>query len=93
MKQEVTYQGLTFEPYITKEEIVARVQQLAHEIEKDCAGTTPLFLCVLNGAFMFASDLFRAVDMDAEISFIRLQSYEGTGSTGVVKEVIQSYDT
>lgn len=88
MKQEVTYQGLTFEPYITKEEIAARVQQLAQEIEKDCAGTCPLFLCVLNGAFMFASDLFRAVDIDAEISFIRLQSYEGTGSTGIVKEVI-----
>jgi hypoxanthine phosphoribosyltransferase len=56
---------------------------------RDCAGKQPLFLCVLNGAFAFASDLFRAVEgIDAEITFIRLKSYEGTGSTGVVKEVI-----
>lgn len=88
MKQEVTYNGLTFEPYISKEEIDARIKQLAQEIERDCAGTCPLFLCVLNGAFVFASDLFRAVDMDAGISFIRLQSYSGTGSTGVVKEIV-----
>ena len=88
MKQEVTYNGLTFEPYISKVDIEARIKELASQIEKDCAGTCPLFLCVLNGAFMFASDLFRAVDMDAEISFIRLQSYQGVGSTGVVKEVI-----
>ena len=88
MKQEVAYNGLTFEPYISKEEIDARIKQLAQEIERDCAGTCPLFLCVLNGAFVFASDLFRAVDMDAGISFIRLQSYRGTGSTGVVKEIV-----
>ncbi len=88
MKKEVIYNNLTFEPYISREEIAARVQELAHEIEKDCAGTRPLFLCVLNGAFMFATDLFRSVDMDAEISFIRLKSYDGTGTTGVVKEVI-----
>jgi hypoxanthine phosphoribosyltransferase len=48
----------------------------------------PLFICVLNGAFPFASDLFRAFDGDGEITFIRLKSYEGTGSTGVVKEVL-----
>lgn len=88
MKQEVTYNGLTFEPYISREEILVRVRELAHEIEKDCEGTSPLFLCVLNGAFMFASDLFRAIDVDAEISFIRLQSYDGTDSTGVVKEIV-----
>lgn len=87
MKQ-VTYNGLTFEPYITRQQIDSRINELAREIERDCQGSTPLFLCVLNGAFPFASDLFRAVDIDAEISFIRLKSYEGMGSTGVVKEVI-----
>lgn len=87
MKQ-VTYNGLTFEPYILREQIDNRVKELARQIEKDCEGRLPLFLCVLNGAFPFASDLFRAVDIDAEISFIRLKSYEGMGSTGVVKEVI-----
>ena len=88
MKQ-VTYNGLTFVPYIEKEKIAARVNEIAAEIKKDTPeGTVPLFICVLNGAFPFASDLFRAVDTDAEITFIRLKSYEGTGTTGVVKEVM-----
>ncbi len=87
MKQ-VTYNGLTFVPYIDKEKIAARVKEIAADINKDFEGSVPLFICVLNGAFPFASDLFRAVDLDAEIAFIRLKSYEGTGSTGVVKEVL-----
>ncbi len=88
MKQ-VTYEGLTFQPYISKEEIAARVEEIGQQIMRDCAGKMPLFVCVLNGAFPFASDLFRAVEgLDAEISFIRLKSYEGTESTGAVKEVL-----
>lgn len=85
---QVIYNGLTFEPYIRREQIDNRIREIARTIAKDCKGKNPLFLCVLNGAFPFAADLFRAVDFDAEISFIRLKSYEGTGSTGVVKEVI-----
>lgn len=88
MKQ-VTYEGLTFEPYITRQTIDARVKELGKDIVRDCAGERPLFLCVLNGAFPFASDLFRACEeLDAEIAFIRLKSYEGTGSTGQVKEIL-----
>lgn len=88
MKQ-VTYKGLTFVPYLDREKIQERVKCLGEKITEDCRGKRPLFLCVLNGAFPFASDLFRAVDLpDAEISFIRLKSYEGTSSTGVVKEVL-----
>lgn len=87
--KEVTYEGLCFEPYITKDKIDARVAELCKEIVRDCGGKTPLFVCVLNGAFPFASDLFRAVEsIDAEITFIRLKSYEGTESSGTVKEVI-----
>lgn len=86
--REVSYGGMTFVPYITKEQIEKRVGELAREVERDCKGTVPLFLCVLNGAFPFASDLFRAIDIDAEISFIRLKSYEGTECSGTVKEVI-----
>lgn len=88
MKQ-VTYEGLTFEPYISKDQIQARIAELGKEITRDCAGKMPLFVCVLNGAFPFASDLFRAVDdVDAEITFIRLKSYEGTETSGAVKEVL-----
>ena len=86
--KEVTYNGLTFVPYIEKEKIDARIRELAEQIKADCNGTRPLLLCVLNGAFPFASDLFRALDIDAEISFIRMKSYEGTSSTGVVSEVL-----
>lgn len=87
--KEVSYEGLTFEPYITKDRIDARVSELGRQIEHDCAGKSPLFICVLNGAFPFASDLFRAAEsIDAEITFIRLKSYEGTQSSGAVKEVI-----
>ncbi|MCH5221765.1 MAG: hypoxanthine phosphoribosyltransferase [Muribaculaceae bacterium] len=87
--KEVIYEGLKFEPYISKQNIANRVAELGKEIVRDCAGKTPLFVCVLNGAFPFASDLFRAVEsIDAEITFIRLKSYEGTSSAGVVKELI-----
>lgn len=88
MKQ-VTYEGLTFVPYISKETISARIKELSKDIMRDCANKTPLFVCVLTGAFPFASELFMACeDIDAEIEFIRLKSYEGTGSTGNVKEIL-----
>lgn len=88
MKQ-VTYNGLTFVPYIEKEKIAERIAEIAGEIKKDTPeGVIPLFICVLNGAFAFASDLFRALDNDAEITFIRLKSYEGMGTTGVIKQVM-----
>lgn len=86
--KEVTYNGLTFQPYILKEKIDARVKELAKTITEDCRGKRPLFICVLNGAFPFASDLFREVETDAEITFICLKSYEGTSTTGVVKEIM-----
>ena len=87
--EEVTYQGLTFEPYIRREEIAKQVHRLAQEITRDYANENPLFLCVLNGSFIFAADLFRACNIhDAEIVFIRFKSYEGMESTGEVKQVM-----
>ena len=86
--RRVTYKGLDFVPYIEKEKIEQRIEQLARQIEADSKVDNPLFLCVLNGAFPFASDLFRAVNLHgSEIAFIRLKSYEGTGSTGKIKEI------
>ncbi|MCM1520747.1 MAG: hypoxanthine phosphoribosyltransferase [Lachnoclostridium sp.] len=87
MKQK-QYQGMTFEPYIENGRIMQRVAEIGKEISERYAGKLPLIICVLNGAFPFASDLFRSIDIDAEISFIRLKSYEGTETTGVVKEVL-----
>ncbi len=89
MKNQVTYNGLTFVPYITNDRIKSRIKELAKDIERECGnGERPLFVCVLNGAFPFAADLFREVELDAEITFIRLKSYDGMGSTGNVKEVV-----
>jgi len=86
---EVTYQDYTFVPYIRREEIAKQVHRLAQEIKRDYDQKNVLFLCVLNGAFIFAADLFRACDLpDAEISFVRFKSYEGMQSTGNVKEVM-----
>lgn len=73
---------------IPETKILEEVDRLAAQISRDLEGKNPLFLAVLNGSFVFAADLFRRITIPAEISFIKLASYEGTTSTGVVKEVI-----
>lgn len=86
--ERVTYSGLTFEPYITREQIASRIKELANEMSHRFDGRVPLLICVLNGAFPFAADLFRELSVDAEITFIRLKSYEATKSAGPVKEIV-----
>lgn len=73
-----------FEPYLTAEEIATRIKMVAQQINEDYAGKKPLFIAILNGSFMFASDLFKEINIDAEICFIKLASYKGTKSTGHV---------
>ncbi len=73
-----------FQPYITAGEIDKQIKRLAAEINKDYSGERPLFIAILNGSFMFASDLFKELTVDAEICFIKLASYKGTRSTGHV---------
>ena len=63
-------------------QIKARVKELAQQISKDMEGKNPLFLAVLNGAFIFAADLMREMTIPCEISFVKLASYQGTTSTG-----------
>lgn len=65
-----------------------QVRRVAEEINKDYEGQQPLFLIVLNGAFIFAADLMREISVPAEVSFVKLASYEGTSSTGTIREVI-----
>jgi hypoxanthine phosphoribosyltransferase len=84
----VTIKDKTFETFIPEEEILRRVKAVADRINVDMAGKNPLFLAVLNGAFVFAADLLRMITIPCEISFVKLASYEGTTSTGKVKEVI-----
>ncbi len=73
---------------IPEAKILKEVERLAAQISRDLEGKNPLFLGILNGSFMFAADLFRRITIPAEISFVKLASYEGTASTGVIKEVI-----
>lgn len=73
-----------FVPYLSSEEIEVQVQRVADEINKDYAGKRPLFVAILNGAFIFASDLLKKVNLEAEICFIKLASYKGVKSTGKV---------
>ena len=78
----------TFKTFIPEDEIQRRVKAVAEKINKDFDGQNPLFLAVLNGSFMFAADLMRYITIPCEISFVKLASYQGTTSTGRVKEII-----
>jgi hypoxanthine phosphoribosyltransferase len=73
---------------IPEAEIKNRVKLLAQQMSKDLEGKNPLFLAVLNGSFVFAADLMREMTIPCEISFVKLASYQGTTSTGKIKEVI-----
>lgn len=73
---------------ISENEIQAAVKRVGEEINRDLSDSNPLFICVLNGAFMFAGDLMKTVNFPCEITFIKLSSYEGLYTTGNVKEVM-----
>jgi hypoxanthine phosphoribosyltransferase len=73
---------------ISHKKIEKAVSQIASQINKDMVGKVPLFLVVLNGAFIFASDLLKKMKIDNEISFVKLSSYAGTQTTSVVRELI-----
>ncbi len=89
MNETITVNGLVFEPYLTRDMIAKEVKRVAGEIRRDLQGKKPIFLCVLNGAFMFAADLLREVGLEeAYIRFVRYASYSGTQSTGEVKQLM-----
>ncbi|MDP4184427.1 MAG: hypoxanthine phosphoribosyltransferase [Bacteroidota bacterium] len=77
-----------FEIYIPYEQLSQAIGRVANEMGNDLKGKEPLFISVLNGAFMFAAELFKELDFEAEISFVKLSSYQGTGTTGKVKKLI-----
>lgn len=76
--------GKTFVPYLSEQEIQSQIIIVSQQINKDYEGKKPLFLSILNGAFMFSADLFKHINIEAEICFIKLASYKGTQSTGHV---------
>jgi hypoxanthine phosphoribosyltransferase len=77
-----------FELYIPSYTIQSRVKNLAEKISEDMTHHTPLFIGVLNGAFLFCADLFKHITIECEISFIKVSSYKGTDSKGKIKNLI-----
>ncbi len=75
---------LQFQPYLSTEDIQTVVSDLAKQISLDYRDKTPLFIGVLNGSFIFLSDLVRSYNGDCEMSFVKYTSYEGTSSTGKI---------
>lgn len=86
--KEIIINDKKFAVSIPESYIQGEVKKLAERISHDLEGKNPLFLGVLNGSFMFAADLFRDITIPAQISFVKLASYEGMASTGIIKEVI-----
>ena len=77
-----------FSLYIPEEKIKARVKEVAEQIDADLKDKHPLFLVILNGSFVFAADLLRDINFPCEITFVKMSSYEGTSTTGKVKQLI-----
>ncbi|WP_372651329.1 hypoxanthine phosphoribosyltransferase [Draconibacterium sp.] len=78
-----------FELFIPYEKIRSVVEQMADTMNKELAGKDPLFLCILNGSFMFAAEIYKRIDfVESEISFVKLASYQGDSTTGKVKQLI-----
>jgi hypoxanthine phosphoribosyltransferase len=77
-----------FREFIPGEDIKFRIEELARQINTDLSGREVVFLGILNGAFLFAADLFRLIEFPAKISFVKLASYTGSGSSGEIKELI-----
>ena len=88
MKPTIQIKDKMFSLSIPEKDIQEAVGKVAQAIDNDMEGKNPLFICVLNGAFMFAADLMKKVHVPSQITFIKLSSYEGLLTTGDVKEII-----
>jgi hypoxanthine phosphoribosyltransferase len=86
--ESITIKDRSFEVSIPHSEILERVQEVADRINADFAGKKPLFVGVLNGSFMFVADLLKKINLECELSFVKVASYHGTKSSGSVKELV-----
>jgi hypoxanthine phosphoribosyltransferase len=88
MKETIKVKDKLFEPMVREEEIMAAVDDIARRINSDYSGKEPVFLCVLNGSFIFAADLLRKISLPCRVSFIKYASYSGTQSTQHIRNLI-----
>jgi hypoxanthine phosphoribosyltransferase len=86
--QAIKVHDKLFGIYLSESRIQERVKQIAEAISREYAGKRPLFIAILNGSFMFAADLFKHLDIEAELCFIKLASYKGMKSSGKVVTTI-----
>ncbi|WP_417886063.1 hypoxanthine phosphoribosyltransferase [Zunongwangia sp.] len=84
---------LVFEPYINEDEINKAIDKISNLLNNDYKNETPVFLSVLNGSFMFSSEIMKKFNSDCSIQFVKLSSYEGTSSSGEVQELIGLNET
>lgn len=84
----LTIKDKTFVPFITAETIQSRIKELAEQMNQAYADKNPLLVVILNGAFLFAADLAKHLTIPCEITFLRVSSYQGTQSTGQLKEIL-----
>lgn len=88
MREEIAIGGKQFKIFIPAREIDAAISTMAGQINADYRNRKPIFIALLNGAFIFAADLLRKVNIECEISFVKVASYVGRQSTGDVKSLI-----
>lgn len=86
--REIRLKDKKFKTYLKEEEIQQQVKRIAVEIQHDVCDCSPLFVGILNGAFMFTAELMKQLDNGSEVQFARYSSYEGTHSTGKVRELM-----
>ena len=84
----ITVKDKQFTHYISYADIQSRISEMAKSLDNDLRGKDPLFIVILNGAFMFAADLLKELSIECEVVFTRLSSYEGTSTTGELKELM-----
>lgn len=90
MTEKITLQDKTFKPFISNEELMLAIDKVADKLNRDYSGgeDVPILLCVLNGSIMFTAELMKRLTFNLEIVSIKLSSYEGTSSTGKVREAM-----
>lgn len=77
-----------FDLFIPEADILAAIGKMAARIKEDVKDADPLFVGILNGAFMFVAELMRELDAPYELAFARYSSYRGTSTTGVINEIM-----
>jgi len=88
MKEKVLVKDKHFKVFLTEEQIQKRIAIISSEMTAIYETKTPIFIAILNGAFMFASDIIKNIEFDCEINFTKLSSYEAMNSSGNVSTLI-----